>query len=254
MLLFDDGYAHVNLHHAFEERIKTLVKTWATKMLDKPLTWDFEYCRCSEAMQRQLDARYYNLRGRFYLSRRSVDFSQLVKNIDLALVYLGEAFHQDPNSIEIRHSLRMTLVAARLWKNDPILEENIANAQTGGVPQATYCNPRDSSAAGIFRNQYLSLIASEQDCREVGVQLRELAQGLNGEWSYSLAFGDNGFLPIKIGPQELADTNAQALQELEDSQVSKRVESPELELRDEVGFTLERRATELSGLSIHEVS
>lgn len=255
MLLFDDGHAHVNLHHAFEDRIKTLVKTWATKTLNKPLTWNFEYCRCSEAQQKQFDAGYYNRRGRFYLkSRRTGDFNQSVKNIDLALAYLGEAVLQDPKSIEIRHSLRMALVAARLLKNDRILEAYIANAQRGGVPQATYFNPRDFSAVGIFRNQYLSLIASEQDCREVEAQLRELAQGSNGEWSYSLACGGDGSLPIEIAPQALADANAQALQELEGSQVSERVEASESRLRDEVGFTLERRVTELSGLTKRRVS
>lgn len=107
------------------------------------------------------------------------------QDIDLALDYLGEAITQDPKSREIRHSQRIALVAARRIKNDTELEANIAESQRRGVPQISLINPRDSTPAGIFRNQYLQLINSEEDCLNLERQLNQLNPSVT-EWSYGI--------------------------------------------------------------------
>jgi hypothetical protein len=103
---------------------------------------------------------------------------------------------QDPKSREIRHSQRMALVAARRIKNDVELEANITEAQVRGVPQTSLINPRDSSPAGVFRNQYLQLINSEEDCQNLERELNQLNL-LATEWSYSVASGFKRFLPTE---------------------------------------------------------
>ena len=172
---------------------------WVTKTLKKRLIWNFTYsCQCLESHQKQVDAAYYNRRGRFYILRSINNLGSSSQDINIALDYLGEAITQDPKSREIIHSQRLALVAARRIKNDLELDASIAEARRQGVPQTSLINPRDSSPGGIFRNQYLQLIYSEDDFHSLERHLDQL-NVFATEWSYSLASGLDRFSPLEIG-------------------------------------------------------
>lgn len=191
--------------------------------MKKPLNWKFQRTDgLSEIQQRQLDAAYYNRRALFYLSRRCTDDELKRKNVDLALAYLQEALVQHPKSIEIGHSQRMALVAARRTRNDSKLETSIAQALMHQIPQRNFVDFNDPTAAVMFRNQYLSCIRNEQDHAELDQELQKLAKD-QGEWSYELARGSGS-----AERSEIADSEVRP--ELVGSPVEGRAELPDIDL------------------------
>jgi len=135
--------------------------------------WDFQQsCHCSVSQQQQINAAYYNRRGRFQLCRGAPE---------QALSYLKEALKLE-NKLAYRADYGMALIAVRRFRQDSILEGWLA---TGVGPQLTLYDPEDENG---FRNDYLQVVGREGDTFErLSARLLEVIRlGDTPYWSYSM--------------------------------------------------------------------
>lgn len=178
LLFLSDGQVFACLHGEFRGRLEEILKVWDERGSKHHLHWESS-CWCTAEQQAVQDAAYYNLRGLFHLSRN---------NRDLALAYFREASVQ-VSTVDIIHNHRLALEAVRLERKDRILERLLEQAYKGGKRPADFINYQDLSSEGVFRNQYLSMVRSPQECEELRKELQhfiptEKSQQPYPEWSF----------------------------------------------------------------------
>jgi hypothetical protein len=99
--------------------------------------------------------------------------------------------------MNIKYNHRLALEAVRWERNDEILEGFLDQAYREQLNPASFVDHQDLSADGAFRNQYLSLLGSPQECQYLRERLRQIItagkiQQPYLEWSYSLAMSNDG--------------------------------------------------------------
>jgi len=173
VLIFKDGKTCICLHAGFEQSFKSLV----TQAIRGKVEWDFQQsCHCDEGQQQQINAAYYNRRGRFQLCREADE---------QALSYLKEAVTLD-NTQEYLDDYGMALIAVRIRRQDSILEDWLASDVESADHQRGFHNPEDKHY--IFRNEYLRVIGKQGGSFErLLARLQEVIRlGDSPYWSYSM--------------------------------------------------------------------
>lgn len=161
ILIFTDGTVHLSLHHGFEKSIRELIASTFSKR--EKLKWNFiASCHCDEHIQVQINASYYNQRGRLHLRRQ---------NFEQALTYTREAYHLDSSSSNYRDNYSMALLAAR--KQDPIPEASLARFDPNNSLRNEYVFMRDRMG---------SVELLEERTRQMRREGEE--QRLPREWTY----------------------------------------------------------------------
>ena len=167
-MIFENGKTCICLHTDFEKDFKNLV----TQAI-KNAKWDFQpSCNCNVSQQQQINAAYYNRRGRFQLRRGAPE---------LALGYLKEALKLK-DTTAYQDDYGMALIDVQRLRKDDTLEDWL-NQEV--EPQLTLHNPDEDYG---FRYDYINVVGRQGDNFDrLSARLEELKSlGESTYWSYSM--------------------------------------------------------------------